>query len=205
MKFRSCPVHAVFAILHRPENPPALEADMKRTALAFGAALTLLGGCAAPYGTSGSYYGGGGYYEPDYYGPTVYAQPYGGYGGGYSRDHRDGDRTYRDQDRNQDRNRDHDRGDRQDNRQGNRQDNNRGNRQGNNQPAPQTNFQANAQNNVQPGSGYHGGDRLPNGDRITRGNFWQLNQAQQSAAPQPSGAQPSGDSGGGRMGRHRAD
>src|SRR3954468_16314037 len=94
---------------------------MKRTALAFGAALALLGGCA-PYATSGAYYGGGGYYEPDYYGPTVYAQPYGGYGGGYGRgyrggygrEHRDGDHAYRGQDR--------DHGDRQNNYQGNRQD-----------------------------------------------------------------------------------
>jgi hypothetical protein len=41
---------------------------------------------------------------------------------------------------------------------------------------------------------------MPNGDRITRGNFWQQ-QPQQNAA-QPSNPQPSGD-GGGRMGRHR--
>jgi hypothetical protein len=200
MKFRSCPVHAVLAMLHRSENHPALEADMKHTALAFGAVLALLGGCAAPYGASGNYYGGGGYYEPDYYAGQTYV-PYGGYSGGYGRDHRDGDHAYRGQDRNQDRNRDHDRGDRQDNRQGNRQDNNRGNRQGNNPPAPQSN----AQNNVQPGGGYHGGNTMPNGDRITRGNFWQLNQAQQNTTPQPSGTQPSGGSGGGRMGRHRAD
>ena len=55
---------------------------MKRTALAFGAVLALLGGCAAPYGASGNYYGGGGYYEPDYYASQAIV-PYGGYGGGY--------------------------------------------------------------------------------------------------------------------------
>ena len=168
---------------------------MKRTALAFGAALVLLGGCASPYGASDNYYGGGGYYGPDYYGPTVYAQPYGGYGGGYDRGYRDGGRSYRGPDR--DRGRDHDRGDRQNNYQGNRQDNNRGSYQG----ANPGNSQNNAQNNVQPGGGYHGGNTMPNGDRITRGNFWQLNQRQPTAAPQPS-TQPS-DSGGGRMGRHR--
>jgi len=65
---------------------------MKRTALALGAALALLGGCA-PYATSGGYYSGGGYYEPDYYGPNVYAQPSNpqrsGDGGGRMGRHRD--------------------------------------------------------------------------------------------------------------------
>ena len=43
---------------------------------------------------------------------------------------------------------------------------------------------------------------MPNGDRITRGNFWQ--QQPQQGAAQSGTPQPSGD-GGGRMGRHRAD
>jgi hypothetical protein len=123
-------------------NHPAMEADMNRMvpipvlkpALAFGAALVLLGGCASYDGydrgyRGGAYYGGG-YYEQDYYaGPydsnRAYI-PYGGYGGrGYGggsyhadRDHRDGDHA---RNRDSDRGRDHDQnrsqyhGDRSDN------------------------------------------------------------------------------------------
>jgi hypothetical protein len=97
-----------------------METRMKRTALAFGAVLALLGGCA-PYATSGAYYGGG-YYEPSYYGPDRADVPYGGYGNGYHRDDRDDHRHYRGPDR------------------GDHHDGDRGGRswsRGDNQPAPQ--------------------------------------------------------------------
>jgi hypothetical protein len=181
---------------------------MNRTALTLGAAvtLTMLGACA-PYGVSDDYYGGGGgygggYYEPDYYGPG-YSQPYlpySAYGGGYYRDHRGGDHAYRGQNRYQgDRNQgDHAQGDARGNGHSDRQGKIQGT-QDNNRAQRQDNNQANAQANT----AYRGGNTMPNGDRITRGNFWQLNQQpQQNAAPAPSNG--GGQSGGGRgFGRGR--
>jgi hypothetical protein len=194
------------------ENPSAMEASMNRTALILGAAVTLamLGACA-PYGVSDDYYGGGGgygggYYEPDYYYGSGYNQPYvpyGAYGGGYYRGHRGGDHVYRGQDRYQG---DRNQGDRA---QGDARGNGRGDRQGNNQgniQGTQDNNRAPRQDNNQANTAYRGGNTLPNGDRITRGNFWQLNQQpQQNAAPTPSNGQASdGQSGGGRgFGRGR--
>jgi hypothetical protein len=180
---------------------------MNRTALTLGAAITLvtLGACA-PYGVSDDYYGGGGgggYYEPDYYG-SGYNQPYvpyGAYGGGYYRDHRGGDHVYRGQDRYQgDRNQgDRAQGDARGNGHGDRQGNNQGNNQGS-----QDNNRAQRQDNNQANTAYRGGNTMPNGDRITRGNFWQLNQ-QQNAAPAPSngGGQASGGQSGRGFGRGR--
>jgi hypothetical protein len=152
---------------------------MKRMALACGAALTLLGGCAS-YGTSGNYYGGGGYYEPDYYGPGQ-AVAYGGHG----REHRDGDHAWRDADHNQDRTH----SDHQSNDQANRQNDYQRHTSRDNQPAPQNNALG----------GTHGSNTMSNG-APTRGNFWQLDQVQHNAAPQSGSSQPS--TGSGHMSRH---
>ena len=165
---------------------------MTRTTFALGAVFTLalLGGCA-PYGAyDNGYHGGGGvgYYAPDYY-AAPYGQPYGGYGGGYGRgyqqdrDHRQGGdhAGYRGQDQNRDRApdqaRNQDRGDRQNY---NRAPENRGAEQ------------------RAPGNT----NTLPNGDRITRGNFWQQNHPEMNAAPaqQQQPANNAGQAGGG-MGR----
>ena len=163
---------------------------MTRTGLAFGAAITLalLGGCA-PYGAyDNGYQGGAGYYAPDYYsGGYGYGQPYGGYGGGgygggygggahRDRDHnRDGDHRGPDRNRGQDQTRNQDRGDHQSY-----------NRGGETRGADQ-----------RPANP---GNTLPNGDRITRGNFWQQNHPEMNAAPaqQPSAGQNSGQGRGNR-------
>ncbi|HJT42791.1 MAG TPA: hypothetical protein VJ750_04745 [Rhizomicrobium sp.] len=174
---------------------------MSRTALALGAVagLSLLGGCAYE-GHDGHYRGGyygsyyGGYYDPDYYyGHNRVYIPHGGYRGAYHHD-RDGHRggwNRRDRDGDQDRNRD-----RGDNRNDSRGNDNRaavnpsGNRDGG--------YDRSADRAQNPGN------YLPNGDRITRGNAWQLNRSEtRNAAPPPSAEPRANSNNGGWRGRGR--
>jgi hypothetical protein len=162
MKSRSCSVHPGFAILHKPENPPAVETKMNcmvlKPVLAFGAALVLLGGCASydgydrGYSGGGGAYYGGGYYQPDYYsGSYGYNRghaPYGGYGGGYYRhDNRDGGHHDGDRGDNRGDHRDHNRSDN-----GGQRDFSRNQSQQNSAPAQQS-----------PSGGQHGSGRQDSG------------------------------------------